>query len=42
MRPLHAQVHPDNFLRAMSMAGIDKFLNAAELKVRRKANSAVR
>lgn len=28
------EVHPDNFLRGMSMAGVDKFLSPVELKVR--------
>lgn len=27
------EVHPDNFMRGMSMAGVDKFLNSMELKV---------
>jgi hypothetical protein len=28
------EVYPANFLRGMSMAGVDKFLTAAELQVR--------
>ncbi|KAI8475036.1 MAG: flagellar associated protein [Monoraphidium minutum] len=27
------EAHPDNFLRGMSMAGVDKFLSAAELRL---------